>query len=109
MNLSKSANTLLRCFKYSVERPFALIDNPRVPLWIPVGSQSLSTSTILNGGVPTNPTHWLEYNKKIFPPQKPGEEKRPAVSTYSLLLNNSVPPETNFFGFFALGGETLPN
>lgn len=28
------------------------------------------------------PTHFLDYNKIIFPPQKPGEERRPAVSTY---------------------------
>lgn len=27
-----------------------------------------------------DPKKWLEYNKQIFPPQKPGEEPRPAVS-----------------------------
>jgi len=26
------------------------------------------------------PTHFLEYNKKVYPPQQPGEEPRPAVS-----------------------------
>lgn len=24
------------------------------------------------------PTHWLDYNKKVYPPQKPDEEPRPA-------------------------------
>lgn len=26
------------------------------------------------------PPNWLTYNDKIYPPQKPGEEPRPAVS-----------------------------
>lgn len=28
----------------------------------------------------SGPTHFLEYNKKVYPPQQPGEEPRPAVS-----------------------------
>lgn len=28
------------------------------------------------------PTHFLDYNKCIFPPQKPNEERRPAVSLF---------------------------
>lgn len=31
------------------------------------------------------PTHFLDYNKTIFPPQKPDEEKRPAVSCAYML------------------------
>lgn len=27
------------------------------------------------------PHKWLDYNKVVYPPQKPGEERRPAVST----------------------------
>lgn len=27
------------------------------------------------------PQKWPTYNKKIFPPQSPGEERRPAVTT----------------------------
>lgn len=28
------------------------------------------------------PSRWLSYNDVIYPPQEPGEEKRPAVSTF---------------------------
>lgn len=27
------------------------------------------------------PTHFLDYNKKVYPPQSPDEEPRPAVNT----------------------------
>lgn len=29
-----------------------------------------------------SPTHFLDYNKTIFSPQKPDEERRPAVSLF---------------------------
>ena len=38
------------------------------------------------GGSSEGPTHWLDYNKKVYPPQKPDEEPRPAVSYLSLLV-----------------------
>lgn len=40
----------------------------------------LHTSSVLQT-YETNktPRHWLEYNKKIYPPQQPNEEPRPAV------------------------------
>jgi hypothetical protein len=39
-------------------------------------SSSLDASLNKHGG----PKKWLEYNKKVYPPQAPEEERRPAVS-----------------------------
>ena len=42
---------------------------------------SLHTSAVAFAGPSTNsgPRKWPKYNTKVFPPQQPGEEKRPAV------------------------------
>lgn len=38
-----------------------------------------STSSIKLAGSKDEPTRWLSYNDVIYPPQEPGEERRPAV------------------------------
>jgi len=40
-----------------------------------------STSSIKLGGKNDDPKRWLSYNDVIYPPQEPGEERRPAVCT----------------------------
>lgn len=59
------------------------------PLTVPLpavssvfGKPLFHTSTALTYEKPTGPQKWPFYNTKIFPPTKPGEEKRPAVSIY---------------------------
>lgn len=51
---------------------------------IPLGLRSQrafhSCSSNLAWSKPTTPTSFLEYNKKVYPPQEIGEEPRPAVS-----------------------------
>lgn len=37
------------------------------------------------------PKNWEAYNKKIFPPQTPDEERRPAVSEVLKLIMNVAP------------------
>lgn len=47
----------------------------------------LHTSSALSAIATTqNPRGWLKYNKKVYPPQKLGEEPRPAVSSICLSL-----------------------
>jgi len=43
-------------------------------------SKALLHTTNVSMTQPKGPRKWPIYNKKIFPPQLPGEEKRPAVS-----------------------------
>lgn len=38
-----------------------------------------STSSIKLADSENEPKHWLSYNDVIYPPQEPGEERRPAV------------------------------
>lgn len=35
---------------------------------------------------PDGPKNWLKYNDIVYPPQEPGEEKRPAVCYFSNLF-----------------------
>lgn len=46
----------------------------------PACSFHISAICRTNLGKYKTPTKFLDYNKKIFPPQQPGEERRPAVS-----------------------------
>ena len=46
---------------------------------------SLHTSVAAFAGPTTSgPRKWPNYNSKVFPPQQPGEEKRPAVQILCL-------------------------
>lgn len=50
-----------------------------------------TTTSALAWTKSTFPKRFLEYNKKIFPPQEIGEEPRPAVNTiYYILFALSV-------------------
>ncbi|XP_044255329.1 39S ribosomal protein L22, mitochondrial [Tribolium madens] len=44
------------------------------------GTKKIHNSSVLNawGGNSKEPTHFIEYNKKIYPPQSPDETPRPA-------------------------------
>lgn len=44
--------------------------------------------TTLKNDMDDEVSKWMRYNDKIYPPQAPGEERRPAVST---VLHNSYP------------------
>jgi hypothetical protein len=50
-------------------------------------SSSLDASLSKNGG----PKKWLEYNNKIYTPQTPEEERRPAVSKPVMQRENIAP------------------
>lgn len=41
--------------------------------------KALFHTTNVSMAMPRGPKKWPIYNKKMFPPQLPGEEKRPAV------------------------------
>jgi len=55
---------------------------PAVSSGVVFGKPMFHTSSALNYEKPTGPQKWPFYNRKIFPPTKPTEEKRPAVSIF---------------------------
>lgn len=46
-----------------------------------------SQASLLPYNAPQGPQKWLTYNKKIFPPQSPEEDRRPAVSLLNFVIN----------------------
>jgi hypothetical protein len=49
--------------------------------YLPVSIASIHTSSPLDAFMNyTEPKKWLKHNEKIYPPQAPEEERRPAVS-----------------------------
>lgn len=49
--------------------------------YLPASIASIHTSLPLDAFLnSTGPKKWLKYNEKIYPPQAPDEERRPAVS-----------------------------
>jgi hypothetical protein len=68
------------------------LPNPRIILinlpnslnhqaYLPVSIASIHTSSPLDAFMSfSEPKKWLKYNEKIYPPQAPEEERRPAVS-----------------------------
>lgn len=47
-----------------------------------LGKALFHTTQVVAYNPPQGPKKWPIYNKKIFPPQLPGEERRPAVTQY---------------------------
>jgi len=68
----------LALFGRSMNRTNVLPDIMKTLNFIP--TCSFHISSIQNRNRFDAPTHFLEYNDTIFPPQKPNEERRPAVS-----------------------------
>jgi hypothetical protein len=46
----------------------------------PIATIHISSSLDVSFGKHGGPKKWLQYNEKIYPPQAPEEERRPAVS-----------------------------
>jgi hypothetical protein len=65
--------------KSTVNRTNVLPDITKTLNFIPICSFHISSIQNKKSGF-DGPKHFLEYNDTIFPPQKPDEERRPAVS-----------------------------
>lgn len=57
-----------------------VLQNSRLSILLPVKKIHTSISTQAWKPSDEEPKKFLEYNKKIYPPQSPDEEPRPAVS-----------------------------
>jgi len=62
----------------TMNRTNVLPDIRKTLNFIPI--YSFHVSSIQNKSTFEGPTHFLKYNDTIFEPQKPNEERRPAVS-----------------------------
>lgn len=52
-----------------------------------IQAERLHTSSLNSAWHNDNkPTKFLKYNEKVYPPQSPGEEPRPAVSLHNIII-----------------------
>ncbi|XP_060872535.1 large ribosomal subunit protein uL22m [Metopolophium dirhodum] len=62
-----------------------------------------STSSIKLAGSKDEPTRWLSYNDVIYPPQEPGEERRPAFVCHQKLNIKYSPKKMWYVASFVRG------
>lgn len=87
-NIRQCVKYLTLCGKSVINKTDILPNAARAINFIPTCSLHLSSTCNINFSKYKSPKVFLEYNKTIFPPQKPGEERRPAVChvTYNINL-----------------------
>lgn len=77
-NIRQCVKYLALCGKSAINKTGSLTNAVRITNFIPTCNLHLS-STFFDKEMDEVPKGFLKYNKTIFPPQKPGEERRPAV------------------------------
>lgn len=86
-----------------------LIGNLRVlqPLISGARCENFHTTTPANAWMSDSngPKNWLKYNEKIYPPQAPGEEPRPAVSLRNNL--NIIIVVNSTYSLYAINAQIL--
>ncbi|XP_014482429.1 PREDICTED: 39S ribosomal protein L22, mitochondrial [Dinoponera quadriceps] len=78
-NIRQCVKYLALCGKSVVNKTDIIPNAAKVTNFIPTCSLHLSSAICNKGAIKHEaPTGFLRYNETIFPPQKPGEERRPA-------------------------------
>ncbi|KAF4532988.1 hypothetical protein B566_EDAN000677 [Ephemera danica] len=72
-----------------------------------LSASSIHTGLVMSAWAkPTGPKSWLNYNKKIFPPQDPSEERRPAYVCHSR-ANIRISPKKLWYSACFIRGMSI--